>query len=313
MVRGNFINSSYNKILKQLGSSGEKKNQNAYLPKTIKELEKWYTKNPKGTLVGGATDVGLWVTKNLRDLKEVCFIGQIEEMSKINISRNVLNVGASTTIEVLRQELQKKYPDFSELLRRYGSMQVRNAATLGGNIANGSPIGDSPPALIAIGASILLNRNGKRRKIPIEDFFIRYGQQDLHPGEFIESIEIPLSEKNLKCYKISKRFDQDISAICGCFNITLEKNKVKTARIAFGGMAEIPKRATSVENFLLGSTWSEETISSAMALFDKDFNPISDLRATSEYRKITAKNLLKKYYIETNSVEKNTNVLKIIS
>jgi len=311
-VKPSWVNTD-NKILKQLGSSDKKKNQNAYLPKTIKELEKWYTKNPKGTLVGGATDVGLWVTKNLRDLKEICFIGQIEEMSKINISRKVLNVGASTTIEVLRQELQKKYPDFSELLRRYGSMQVRNAATLGGNIANGSPIGDSPPALIAIGASILLNRNGKHRKIPIEDFFIRYGQQDLHAGEFIESIEIPLSEKNLKCYKISKRFDQDISAICGCFNITLEKNKVKTARIAFGGMAEIPKRATSVENFLLGSTWSEETISSAMALFDKDFNPISDLRATSEYRKITAKNLLKKYYIETNAVEKNTNVLKIMS
>ena len=167
--------------------------------------------------------------------------------------------------------------------------------------------------MIAIGASILLNRNGKHRKIAIEDFFIKYGQQDRHPGEFIESIEIPLTEKNLKCYKISKRFDQDISAICGCFNITLEKSRVKAARIAFGGMAEIPKRAASVEKFLVGRIWSEKTISGAMIEFDKDFNPISDLRATSEYRKITAKNLLKKYYLEINQVEKNTNVLKVIS
>ena len=129
-VKPSWVNTD-NKILKQLGASGKKKNQNAYLPKTIRELEKWCTKNPKGTLVGGATDVGLWVTKNLRDFKEICFIGQIEEMSKVNISRKVLNVGASTTIEVLRQELQRKYPDFSELLRRYGSVQVRNAATLG--------------------------------------------------------------------------------------------------------------------------------------------------------------------------------------
>jgi xanthine dehydrogenase small subunit len=311
-VKPSWVNTD-NKILKQLSSSNKKKNRKAYLPQTIKELEKWYTKNPKGTLVGGATDVGLWVTKNLSELKEICFIGQIEEMSKIDVSSKALNVGASTTIETLRHELQKKYPDFSELLRRYGSMQVRNAATLGGNIANGSPIGDSPPALIAIGASILLNQNGKHRKIAIEDFFIKYGQQDRHPGEFIESIEIPLTEKNLKCYKISKRFDQDISAICGCFNITLEKSRVKAARIAFGGMAEIPKRAASVEKFLVGRIWSEKTISGAMIEFDKDFNPISDLRATSGYRKITAKNLLKKYYLEINQVEKNTNVLKVIS
>jgi xanthine dehydrogenase small subunit len=311
-VKPSWVNTD-NKALRELCSSEKKRNHITYLPKTIKELEKWYTKNPNGTLVGGATDVGLWVTKNLRDLKEICFIGQIEEMSKINVSSKDLNVGASTTIEALRQKLQKRYPDFAELLRRYGSMQVRNAATLGGNIANGSPIGDSPPALIAIGASILLNKNGKHRKIPIEDFFIKYGQQNRQSGEFIESIEIPLTEKNLKCYKISKRFDQDISAICGCFNITLEKNRVKAARIAFGGMAEIPKRANFVEKFLLGRQWSEETISNAMIEFDKDFNPISDLRASSEYRKLTAKNLLKKYYLETNIIKENTNVLKVVS
>ena len=182
-------------------------------------MEKWYTKNPKGTLVGGATDVGLWVTKNLSELKEICFIGQIEEMSKIDVSSKALNVGASTTIETLRHELQKKYPDFSELLRRYGSMQVRNAATLGGNIANGSPIGDSPPALIALNAKLHLQKGDEQRTIALEDFFISYGKQDRQVGEFVRGITIPKQVDRLKAYKISKRFDQDISALCGCFNI----------------------------------------------------------------------------------------------
>ena len=298
--------------MRQINQPDSKSENKHHLPKTIKELEKWCVSNPTGTLVGGATDVGLWVTKNLLDIKKICFVGQIDEMSKINTSKTRYKVGASVTIEELRQLLKKKYPDFSELLRRYGSMQVRNAATLGGNIANGSPIGDSPPALIALGASIILNQGGKHRKIPIENFFLKYGVQDRQPGEFIESIEIPISESNLKCYKISKRFDQDISAICGCFSVTFTKNKVKTARIAFGGMAEIPKRAVLTEASLIDRVWSDETISHAMEELDKDFNPISDLRASAEYRKLTAKNLLQKYYLEVKALETNTDVLRVV-
>ena len=310
-IRPSWV-SEDNKKLRQINQPDSKSENKHHLPKTIKELEKWCVSNPTGTLVGGATDVGLWVTKNLLDIKKICFVGQIDEMSKINTSKTGYKVGASVTIEELRQLLKKKYPDFSELLRRYGSMQVRNAATLGGNIANGSPIGDSPPALIALGASIILNQGGKYRKIPIENFFLKYGVQDRQPGEFIESIEIPKTESNLKCYKISKRFDQDISAICGCFSVTFKKNKVKTARIAFGGMAEIPKRAVLTETSLIGRVWSEETISHAMKELDKDFNPISDLRASAEYRKLTAKNLLQKYYLEVKALETNTDVLRVV-
>ena len=310
-IRPSWV-SEDNKKLRQINQPDSKSETKHHLPKTIKALEKWCVSNPTGTLVGGATDVGLWVTKNLLDIKKICFVGQIDEMSKINTSKTSYTVGASVTIEELRQLLKKKYPDFSELLRRYGSMQVRNAATLGGNIANGSPIGDSPPALIALGASIILNQGGKHRKIPIENFFLKYGVQDRQPGEFIESIEIPISESNLKCYKISKRFDQDISAICGCFSVTFTKNKVKTARIAFGGMAEIPKRAVLTETSLIGRVWSEETISYAMEELDKDFNPISDLRASAEYRKLTAKNLLQKYYLEVKALETNTDVLRVV-
>lgn len=310
-IRPSWV-SEDNKKLRQINQPDSKSENKHHLPKTIKELEKWCVSNPTGTLVGGATDVGLWVTKNLLDIKKICFVGQIDEMSKINTSKTSYTVGASVTIEELRQLLKKKYPDFSELLRRYGSMQVRNAATLGGNIANGSPIGDSPPALIALGASIILNQGGKHRKIPIENFFLKYGVQDRQPGEFIESIKIPVTESNLKCYKISKRFDQDISAICGCFSVTFTKNKVKTARIAFGGMAEIPKRAVLTETSLIGRVWSDETISHAMEELDKDFNPISDLRASAEYRKLTAKNLLKKYYLEVKALETNTDVLRVV-
>ena len=245
------------------------------------------------------------------DLKQICFIGQISEMSQIKTANQSLNIGACTTIETLRNNIKISHPEFSELLRRYGSTQVRNAATIGGNIANGSPIGDSSPALIALGATISLNLKGKHRTIPIEEFFIKYGIQNKQKGEFIESINMPRKEGNFRCYKISKRFDQDISAICGCFNITIKKDTIINARIAFGGMAEIPKRAIAVENFLMGSSWSDETISKACLEFENDFNPISDMRASSQYRNLVAKNLLKKYFIEVSKTEKNTNVLRV--
>ncbi len=282
-----------------------------FLPQTIKELEKWCSKNPEGIIVGGATDIGLWVTKKLIDLKQICFIGQIAEMKQIKASKQSLNIGACTTIEDLRTYLKNSHPEFAELLRRYGSTQVRNAATIGGNIANGSPIGDSSPALIALGATISLNYSGKYRTIPIEKFFIKYGVQDKRKGEFIESINMPRNEGSFKCYKISKRFDQDISAICGCFNISVEKGVIVNARIAFGGMAEIPKRALEVETFLIGSPWNEKTISEACSKFENDFNPISDMRASSQYRNLIAKNLLKKYFVEISQTEKNTNVLRV--
>ena len=300
-----------NNKLKKIAINKKSKQSKLFLPQTIKDLEKWCNKNPDGILVGGATDVGLWVTKKLMDLKQICFIGQISEMSQIKTANQSLNIGACTTIETLRNNIKISHPEFSELLRRYGSTQVRNAATIGGNIANGSPIGDSSPALIALGATISLNLNGKHRTIPIEEFFIKYGIQNKQKGEFIESINMPRKEKNFRCYKISKRFDQDISAICGCFNITIKKETIINARIAFGGMAEIPKRAFAVEDFLIGSSWSEETISKACLEFENDFNPISDMRASSQYRDLVAKNLLKKYFIELSKTEKNTNVLRV--
>jgi len=268
------------------------------LPTSTDELALRYEEHPDAVLIGGATDVGLWVTKRLDELDDVIFLHAVEELNKIDINDAFARIGATVSIADFSSAILSLHPDLSELLRRYGSVQVRNAATLGGNIANGSPIGDSPPALIALGATLHLRKGPNRREIPIENFFLDYGKQDRSPGEFIEAISIPRQKDRLKCYKVSKRFDQDISSVCGCFSIYIEDGKVVSARIAFGGMAAIPKRAFAVEAALQNQTWTDETVKTAMALMDKDFTPMSDMRSSSEYRMQTARNLLLRYYLE---------------
>jgi xanthine dehydrogenase small subunit len=175
-------------------------------------------------------------------------------------------------------------------------VQVRNAATVGGNIANGSPIGDSPPALIALGATLQLRRGAERRRLPLEDFFLDYGKQDRRPGEFVESVSFPVQPDRLRVYKLSKRFDQDISAVCGAFNVTVEDGTVTDARIAFGGMAGIPKRASAVEAALAGRPWTLETVEAARPAFAQDFTPLSDMRASATYRLEAAANMLVRYF-----------------
>lgn len=283
--------------------------ERVFVPKTSDELADWYIGNPDATLIGGATDVGLWVNKDLCDLSSVAFIGQIDDLRGIEISDSGMAIGASVTLSQLHKAVAKKYASLGELVRRYGSTQVRNAATIGGNIANGSPIGDSPPALIALGAQLYLRRGDDFRNMALEDYFIDYGKQDRKIGEFIIGVAIPEQPNNLKCYKITKRFDQDISTLCGCFNITRHSGKITSARIAFGGMAETPKRATSVETALIGKPWTQDTITAAVTKFSTDYQPISDVRASAAYRAQTAQNLLQRYFDETFGHA--TNVLEV--
>ena len=283
--------------------------ERVFVPKTSDELADWYIDNPDATLIGGATDVGLWVNKDLCDLSSVAFIGQIDDLRGIEISDSGMAIGASVTLSQLHKAVAKKYASLGELVRRYGSTQVRNAATIGGNIANGSPIGDSPPALIALGAQLYLRRGDDFRNMALEDYFIDYGKQDRKIGEFIIGVAIPEQPNNLKCYKITKRFDQDISTLCGCFNITRHSGKITSARIAFGGIAETPKRATSVETALIGKPWTQDTITAAVTKFSTDYQPISDVRASAAYRAQTAQNLLQRYFDETFGHA--TNVLEV--
>ncbi len=267
----------------------------AFRPQTADELAAWYLAHPDGTLIAGATDVGLWVTKQLRDLAPVAFLGGIAEMRRIERQGDVLRIGAGVTVEALRVALAEAFPSFAGMLRRYGSLQVRNAATIGGNIANGSPIGDGPPALIALGAVLHLRRGDARREMPLEAFFLDYRKQDRQPGEFVEAVTIPASAPALRCYKISKRFDQDISALCGCFNLVVEGGRVASARIAFGGMAGVPKRAAAAEAALAGQVWGPEALAGAKAALASDFAPMSDMRASAAYRLTAAQNLVDRY------------------
>jgi len=267
-------------------------------PHSSDELAQWYERNPQATLIAGATDVGLWVTKQMRALGPVAFIAGIPDLRGICVSDDHIHIGAATTLAELLPAIAPHHPDFAELIRRYGSAQVRAAATIGGNVANGSPIGDGSPALIALGAQLHLRKGDTRRAMAIEDFFLDYGKQDRAPGEFIEAITLPRQPDRLKCYKISKRFDQDISALCGCFSISVEDGRVASARIAFGGMAATPKRALAVEGALIGQPWTRATIDAASPLFAKDYAPISDMRASDRYRREVARNLLLRYFLE---------------
>ncbi len=278
-------------------------------PATADELAAWYLANPQGTLIAGATDVGLWVTKQLRDLDPVAFVNGIEDLQTITRAGDKLRVGAGVTITALLDAMTPLHPSFAELLRRYSSVQVRNAATIGGNIANGSPIGDGPPALIALGATLHLRQGDARRQMPIEAFFLDYRKQDRLPGEFVEAVTFPASAPGLRCYKLSKRFDQDISAVCGCFNLTVTDGRITAVRIAFGGMAGIPKRAAATEAALTGQPFAPESFERARIALAQDFTPLSDMRASAEYRLLAAQNMVLRYFHDLNGTP--VNVLEV--
>ena len=274
-------------------------------PESSDELAAWYLDHPEATLIAGATDVGLWVTKGFRDLGAVAFLNRCADLRGITEDETGLRIGAMTTLTEVEAKLSPLFPSLGVMMRRYGSTQVRNAATLGGNIANGSPIGDGPPALIALGATLHLRRGDARRELPLEDFFLDYGKQDRAPGEFVEAITVPRQHDTLRCYKLSKRFDQDISAVCGCISITGNGEEILTARVAFGGMAATPKRAAAAEAALVGKPWSEETIRKAMEAMRDDFTPLSDMRASAAYRMQAAQNMLLRYFHDANGTPTN--------
>ena len=279
------------------------------MPRTADALAAWYLANPDATLIAGATDIGLWVTKQFRDLGPIAFLNRIPDLAGIETGAEAIRIGAMTTVADLLEAMRPLHPGFAEMLRRYGSAQVRAAATVGGNIANGSPIGDSPPALIALGASLHLRRGDERRTIPLEAFFLDYGKQDRRPGEFVEAVSLPRQPDRLRCYKLSKRFDQDISAVMGAISVTVEGGSVTAARLAFGGMAGIPKRAASVEAALIGQPWTLATVEAAAAQMATDFAPLSDMRASAGYRLAAAQNMLIRYFHADQGVA--TDVLEV--
>ncbi len=267
-----------------------------HAPASSDELAALLLEHPEATLIAGATDVGLWVTKQLRDLPTPVFLNRCADLRAVTVADGTLRIGATATVEEVRKAVRDSHPSWAAMLSRYASLQIRNAATVGGNVANGSPIGDNPPVLIALDAVLHLRRGDDRRAIPIESFFIEYGKQDRAKGEFVEAITLPATAPALRVYKLSKRFDQDISAVLGAFNIVIEDGKVQSARIAFGGMAGVPKRASHVEATLVGKEWSLASVTAAIPAFAQDFTPMSDMRASAAYRLKVAQNMALRYY-----------------
>jgi xanthine dehydrogenase small subunit len=270
-------------------------------PANLSSLAALYAEHPDAVLVAGATDVGLWITKQMRDLRKIIWLGRVKGLDTIEDSAAAITFGAGVTHAAAIPFLNAIDPDLGEMMRRFASKQVRNVGTIGGNIANGSPIGDAPPALIALGATLVLQRGASTRTMPLEYFFIAYGKQRREPGEFVRAVVAPklAAQEHFRCYKISKRFDQDISAVMGAFKLRLVGTRVAEARIAFGGMAATPKRAPGAEAALSGADLADPaTADGACARLAKDYAPIDDLRATARYRTKVAQALLRKALAE---------------
>jgi xanthine dehydrogenase small subunit len=273
----------------------------AILPTGSDELAEVLLEEPGATIVAGATDVALWTNKLLRQPSPMVFLTHVDDLDFVRVEDEALILGARTAFNTAREAIATHFPPLRELWDRIGGQQVRNAGTIGGNIANGSPIGDTPPPLIALGAHLTLRRGQSVRTLLLEDFFIDYGRQDLQPGEFIQSVTIPLPHADdlFAAYKVSKRWEEDITSVLGAFRLRLEAGRVSEIVIAYGGMAATPKRARHVEAALLGQPWTRATVEAAMSAYADDFTPLSDWRASAGYRLLVARNLLLRFWSET--------------
>jgi xanthine dehydrogenase small subunit len=290
------------KSLQRAGSLAYKHGGRRFLaPRTLAELIQLRAAHPKATLLAGCTDVGLWVSKQLRDIGDILYIGEVAELKQIEKRADALVIGAGVSLTDGYAALNALYPQLREMWERFASVPIRNAGTLGGNVANGSPIGDSMPGLIALGARVVLQSVRGARTIPLEDLYVDYMKKSMAPDEIVAAIEVPLPVAGVqfRTYKLAKRYDSDISAVCAAFALRVEAGRIAHARVAFGGVAAMPKRAVATEKALLGQAWNEGTCKTAMAALDQDYKPLTDMRASAEYRSATARNLLYRFFLET--------------
>jgi xanthine dehydrogenase small subunit len=269
-------------------------------PRSLGELAAALQATPHSLVLAGGTDVGLWVTKHLRDLPPLIYVGEVVELQQIRRSESELWIGAAVTLSTAWPVLVEEYPALAEQAQRFASPPIRNSATLCGNVANGSPIGDSIPALLALGAQVDLRLGARSRRVPLEKFYLGYQRKDLAFGEFVVGVSVPRAQAGalIGSYKLSKRIDQDISAVCATFAVNVQDGVVASARLAFGGLAAIATRAANAEAALVGNAWSLESIEAAAAALKQDFTPLTDMRASSEYRLLGAGNLLRRFFLE---------------
>jgi xanthine dehydrogenase small subunit len=276
--------------------------QTFYAPRTLEQLVAVRAANPHACILSGSTDIGLWVTKQMRNLGDIIYVREVDELKTIVERDGKIEIGAGVSLTDAYEAVCRHYKDeLTEMWKRFASLPIRNTGTLGGSVANGSPIGDSAPWMIALGAEIVLRGINGQRVMPLEAFYLDYMKKDMQPDEFVEAVRIPLPQANVqfRTYKLAKRFDQDISAVCAAYAITLDGNIVRNARIAYGGMAATSKRAPKAEAAMNGQVWNEATLEVAMAMLAQDYTPLTDMRASSDYRMKTAQNLLRRFWLET--------------
>jgi xanthine dehydrogenase small subunit len=277
-----------------------------FAPRTADELAALVNRRRDARLLAGSTDIGLWITKQFKVLPALIYLGDVAELRRIEQrSDGTLAIGAGASLEQAWQALAQRHPTLREVGLRFASPPVRRAGTMGGNVANGSPIGDSAPALLALDAQLVLRQGAKTRRIALADFYLDYMKNALQPGEFVQAIELPPPVQGLevRSYKLSKRYDCDISALCTGFAIALDgasdQARVREVRLAYGGMAATVKRAAAAEAAIAGQPWSEATLRAAQAALQRDFKPLTDMRASDAYRMTTARNLLERFWLET--------------
>ena len=274
-----------------------------FAPRDISMLAELFESRPHATLLAGGTDVGLWVTKQHRELNTIIYTGRVRELLEQRVSGTHLEIGGAVSLTDAIPLIIGQYPGLTEMFRRFASPPIRNAGTLGGNIANGSPIGDSMPALIVLGASLVLRKGVDQRELALDEFYRSYQVNELQPGEFVATIRIPLPEEGVivSSQKWSKRFDQDISAVCTAYRLRLDGDRVASFRMACGGLAETVKRASACEAAINGAVWGEGTIDNACEALARDFSPITDMRASADMRLVAVRNLLRRFWLETSS------------
>jgi xanthine dehydrogenase small subunit len=274
--------------------------QSFHAPRTLDELAALYEREPQSLLLAGGTDIGLWVTKLLRQLPPIIYLGEVAGLGNMTEADGMLEIGAAVSLADACAAIVAHYPMLAEIASRFASVPIRNSGTLCGNIANGSPIGDSMPILIALGAVVELRRGAATRALPLEELYLGYQKKAFAAGEFLASVKIPLPQAGrvVASYKISKRFDQDISGVCSACVFDVADGHIVSARIAYGGMAATPARARHAEAALAGKPWSLDSFEAAISALARDYQPLSDMRASAGYRAQVAGNLLKRFYLE---------------
>ena len=288
------------------GAAAADTGERFFAPRTLDDLAALRERHPQAQLLAGSTDIGLWVNKQFKPLGDLIYVGAVDALKHIATRDGELTIGAGASLEDAWRALAARWPSLTDVWLRFASPPIRHAGTMGGNVANGSPIGDSAPVLMALDARLDLRKGARTRRIALTDFYVDYMKNRLEPGEFVQAIVVPAlpAGRVVRAYKISKRFDCDISALCAGFAIELDGDVVRAVRLAFGGMAAIVKRAAQAEAALVGRRWDEAAVQAAQAALANDFKPLTDMRASADYRRQVARNLLQRFWLETRAHER---------